>query len=58
MDNSIICDIIIGTACSSFFCFLIFQVNKIKEKQKVLRSDLDLVMRNPSAAKRLLNKRK
>ena len=48
---------IIDIACLVFIAAITWKFRKIEKSNKLLRSDLDVAMKNPMAAKRLLKER-
>jgi len=50
-------NMIIDIACIVFLSAMAWKFRNIEKNNKLVRSDLDLVMRNPQAAKRLLKER-
>ena len=51
-------NMIVDIAFLVFFVVIVWKFRKIEKQSAQLRSDLDLVMKNPQAAKRLLKERK
>ena len=48
---------IIDIACLVFIAAITWKFRKIEKSNKLLRSDFDVAMKNPMAAKRLLKER-
>jgi hypothetical protein len=51
-------NMLVDITCVVFFVASIWKIRKIQKQMIEIRSDLDIVMRNPQAAKRLLKERK
>ncbi len=49
--------IIVDIACIVFFCAVTWKLRQLENKISNIREDLDITMKNPQAAKRLLKER-
>lgn len=50
-------NMIVDIACVVFFTAITIKFRKLQKEVATLRSDLDVTMKNPAAAKRLLKER-